>query len=222
MKLQSILAALCLLAAIAAYALTPHQRLAELEPINLEQMIPTEFGEWKMEPTSEAIISSPEQDAFVKSIYSQVLSRTYVNRAGERIMLSIAYTRDQSDNAGKQSHRPEVCYPAQGFTIKRNQRSTLPTPYGDIAIRQLVAELGQRVEPLTYWTTVGNRVVVNGTEVKLAQINYGLNGTIPDGLIFRVSSIGDQVQTEYQHHQEFVTSLLSSISGKERERIAGF
>ena len=221
MKLQSILAALCLLAAIAAYALTPHQRLAELEPINLEQMIPTQFSEWKMEPTSEAIISSPEQDAFVKSIYSQVLSRTYVNRAGERIMLSIAYTRDQSDNSGTQSHKPEICYPAQGFTIKRNQSSALQTQYGDIPIRQLVAEQGRRIEPLTYWTTVGNKVAVNGTGAKLAQLNYGLHGIITDGLIFRVSSIGEDIKNEYKAQNEFVNVLMTEIGSSARKKIAG-
>ncbi len=191
MKLQSMLAALCLLAAIAAYALTPHLRLADLEPINLEQMIPTEFGEWKMEPTSEAIISSPEQDAFVKSIYSQVLSRTYVNRAGERIMLSIAYTRDQSDNAGQQAHRPEVCYPSQGFSILETQNSSIVTKFGGISTKQLVAQNGNRTEPVTYWIMVGHLPTSNSQQEKLAKLQYAIEGVIADGLLFRVSTISN-------------------------------
>ena len=101
---QALLAALCLLAALGAYLLTPRQMLADLEPVNLEQMVPKQFGDWRALPQNDDVITSPEQDAFIKSIYSQVLSRVYVDDAGHRIMLSIAYTRDQSDNAGTQSH----------------------------------------------------------------------------------------------------------------------
>ena len=221
MKLQSILAALCLLAAIAAYALTPHQRLAELEPINLEQMIPSQFGEWKMEPTSEAIISSPEQDAEIKKIYSQTLSRTYVNSQNQRVMLSVAYTRDQSDNTGSQSHKPEICYPAQGFTIESNRISTLNTGPGMISVKELLAVQGGRVEPIIYWTMVGNRVAINSWQLKSAQLSYGLNDIIPDGLVFRVSSINGREKDRYALLKAFVTDLIASLDSVNRNRLSG-
>ena len=222
MKLQSMLAALCLLAAIAAYALTPHLRLADLEPINLEQMIPTEFGEWKMEPTSEAIISSPEQDAFVKSIYSQVLSRTYVNRAGERIMLSIAYTRDQSDNSGTQSHKPEICYPAQGFKLNSIRNIKIETRYGFVDGIAMIAKQGDRTEPLIYWTTVGEMVNNARFSIKIAQMGYAVHNIIPDGMVFRVSSIGDDEGYQILGQKKFINEMVDSLSVKARHRIVGF
>jgi EpsI family protein len=39
----------------------------------------------------------------------------YVNASGYRIMLSLAYGSDQ--RGALQAHKPEVRYPAQGFTL---------------------------------------------------------------------------------------------------------
>jgi len=44
------------------------------------------------------LIANPEQEAQINKIYNQTLTRTYVNPTGERIMLSIAYGGDQTDN----------------------------------------------------------------------------------------------------------------------------
>ena len=61
---QALLAALCLLTALGAYLLTPRQMLADLEPVNLEQMVPKQFGDWKALPQHDGVITSPEQEAF--------------------------------------------------------------------------------------------------------------------------------------------------------------
>lgn len=221
MKRQFILALLCLITALAAYNFTPSQRLADRWLVNLEQMIPPEFGEWQMEQAQQTLVVSAEQTVFIQSIYSQVLSRSYVNRYGDRIMLSIAYTQDQSDNTGKQSHRPEICYPAQGFVIRDNRHSTLHSPMGSIKLNQLIAVQGERVEPISYWTMIGSKAVNSVIETKLAQIGYGLHGMIADGLIFRVSTLGSDPAIEYAKQEQFINQLITSLSGSDRQRIAG-
>jgi hypothetical protein len=40
-----------------------------------------------------------------------------VNAGGSRIMLSFAYGGDQ--HGSLLAHNPEVCYPAQGFVLKK-------------------------------------------------------------------------------------------------------
>lgn len=221
MRLQAILALLCALTAAAAYHFTPHLMLADLQPVKLETMIPTQFGSWKMVPEGTDIISSPEQDEFIKSIYSQVLTRTYIDNAGNHIMLSIAYTRDQSDNSGTQSHKPEICYPAQGFNISSTKKTIINGAFGDINARQVVAIQGERVEPIIYWTMIGNNVVNSAFLLKKSQIEYGFGGYIPDGLIFRISTIGQDIQDEYKIQNKFVDDLLGSVSSSTRKRISG-
>lgn len=218
---QGLLALLCLLAAVGAYLLTPRQFLADLEPVNLEQIVPLQFGDWKALPQHDDVITSPEQEAYIKSIYSQTLSRVYADSQGHRVMLSIAYTRDQSDNAGTQSHKPEICYPAQGFQIRGKQVGALDTnPTAGSAVR-MVAVNGSRIEPLTYWLMIGHDRAVTHWDIKRWQMAYGLYGQIPDGLIFRVSVIDEDIEQGFALQQQFLQQLFSGLSPTALRRLAG-
>lgn len=221
MRRQAVLLLLCSLAAIASSYFTPHQMLADLQPVTLETMIPKQFGEWSMIPANGEIISSPEQERFVKSIYSQVLTRTYIDQAGHHIMLSIAYTRDQSDNSGTQSHKPEICYPAQGFIIKNSMQRAFHTKYGAISVRQLVTQHLDRVEPLSYWTMVGKWPVQGTIQTKMAQMKYGFQNVVADGLIFRISMINNNANDAYIVQERFLEQLMDSLPIKNRTRLAG-
>lgn len=200
---------------------TPHlQRAPAGTMINLSSMIPARFGEWQEQPELNLIVIDPATKQQIDKIYNQTLSRTYVNRAGDRVMLAIAYGSNQSD--GMQVHKPEICYPAQGFQITGLVKSVMVLPYHrSIPVERLVASHDHRVEPITYWTTVGNQVEVDGLRWKLAQLRYGLAGVIPDGLMFRVSSIDNNVQHAYAMQNRFVNELVASLSKKERDRIVG-
>lgn len=225
MKLISfkhLIIGLCMFAAAGiALALKPTTKVADSgSKIDLETLIPKTFGDWKMDATITPLIANPEQEALINKIYSQTLTRTYVNAAGERIMLSIAYGGDQSDNMAL--HKPEVCYPAQGFQILKNPTiSSFATEEGSISVKRLVATQGQRIEPITYWTTVGDKVAVNAVKWKLQQVKYGLTGKIPDGLLFRISSIQADETKAYQTQDAFTRDLLKTMSPSGRERIIG-
>lgn len=211
----------CMFAAAGmALALKPTTKIADAGPkIDLETLIPQTFGDWKIDETITPLIANPEQEALISKIYNQTLTRTYVNAKGERIMLSIAYGGDQTDSM--QVHKPEVCYPAQGFQILKNATDTFSTGEGNIPIKRLVATQGQRIEPITYWRTVGDAVEVSGVSWKLQQLKYGLTGKIPDGLLFRISSIQADESKAYQTQDAFTRDLLKAMSPSGRERIIG-
>lgn len=203
-----------------AIALAPHEKIAVLGPkVDLETMIPKQFGVWKMDESIAPIMASPEQQAIINRIYNQTLSRTYVNGRGDRIMLAIAYGGDQGK--GMEVHRPEVCYPAQGFQILKSLQATLSTPNGPIPVKRLVAEQGPRIEPITYWITLGDEVPEGGIRWKLTQIKYGLTGKIPDGLLFRVSSIQDDDRAAYATQGTFINDLLNAMPARDRVKLAG-
>lgn len=204
-----------------ALALKPTTRVADTGPrVDLETLIPKTFGDWKTDATITPLIANPEQEALINKIYSQTLTRTYINSGGERIMLSIAYGGDQSDNMAV--HKPEVCYPAQGFQILKSPTiSSFSTGEGSIPVKRLVATQGARVEPITYWTTVGDTVAVNGLKWKIQQLKYGLTGKIPDGLLFRISSIQADDAKAYQIQDKFTRDLLKALPPGGRQRIIG-
>lgn len=201
-------------------ALRPTHRVADIGPkIDLEAMIPQAFGDWHEEKQSSAQIVDPRTKEMLDKLYSQTLTRTYVNTRGYRIMLSIAYGEDQSD--GRQVHKPEVCYPAQGFTLKDKQFGVLQTAYRAIPVIRILTSLGERIEPVTYWVTVGTVVVRGGVEKKLAEMRYGLNGEIPDGMLFRISSIDAQVDEAYVKQAQFASELLDQLTSANRQRLIG-
>jgi len=216
--------ALCILMVSSAAftkVITPTEKLADQRPpLNLDALVPTRLGDWQEDRSLASAVVNPQTEAALEKIYAQTLSRTYVNRNGQRIMLSIAYGRDQGGES-TQAHRPEICYSAQGFGLHGDHVDALQTPYGDIPVRRLVAVNGQRIEPITYWVTVGDKATLPGFRRKLAQLAYGLNGTIPDGLIFRVSTIQRNAQDAYRLQDQFVNALLASVTPAQRERLAG-
>lgn len=201
-------------------ALTPTKKIADQqERIDLEIMIPTEFGDWRVDKSIIPLQVDAETQAMLDKIYNQTLSRTYVNSLGERIMLSVAYGGDQSDNLAV--HKPEVCYYAQGFEIMKTYADELLTLYGKLPIKRLLAVKGYRNEPITYWVTVGNKAVLPGIDEKLQQLKYGLTGNVPDGMLVRVSSIDVDNAKAYQLQAVFIQDLLSSVNTSERTRLIG-
>ena len=165
-------------------------------------------------------VVNPQQTELLNQLYSQILTRTYYNSQGYRIMLSIAYGEDQRD--GNQLHYPEVCYPAQGFQVTSNRKGTLDTGLGLIPVRRLETHLSQnRFEPITYWTTVGTQSLTGGVDKKLAEMRYGLRGEIPDGLLFRVSSIDKDPGSAFEVQAKFVREMVASLKDEERLRISG-
>lgn len=212
-RLRAVISLVLMVAAFAiAQAWTPRTKLADSRPrVVLESMFPKQFGEWRVDDRMPVQLISPDQAAVLDKIYNQTLSRTYVNAQGERVMLSVAYGGDQSD--GTRAHRPEVCYPAQGFDMLSNVRSALALETGgELQVRRLVARLGGRVEPITYWVTVGEFTATSGTEQKLAQLRYGVRGMIPDGMLMRVSTIDANAARSYQLQDRFVRDLRRAMA----------
>jgi EpsI family protein len=217
---NSLLLVLMMTASGLAWTLTPTHRIADDgQKVDLETMIPKQFGKWREETQRRTQMVDPQQKETIAKIYSQTLMRTYTDEAGDIIMLSIAYGADQSDS--KQLHYPDVCYPAQGFQVFSTQLGVVKTDFGDIRVKRLLTSLGSRTEPLTYWSTVGNKVVVGSNETKLEQLKYGFCGQIPDGLLFRVSSIERDPKVAYSMQENFVRELIAFLPANNRLKLAG-
>jgi EpsI family protein len=215
-----LLLAIMTCAAWIAHATKPTELMAKSRGNpKLETIVPSTFGSWRQANQFAGQVVNPQQTALLESLYSQVLTRTYFNANGGVVMLSIAYGENQSD--GLALHYPDVCYPAQGFKLSAASNSILSTRFGNIPVRRLQTELGQRKEPLTYWSTIGNRAVQGGTARKLEQLRYGFNGQIPDGLIFRVSSINGNAPLAYELQAQFISDLLGAIQPQQRQFLSG-
>jgi len=220
-KVSNFLIGIVMIAAAGlTVAITPTHRVADkLPPVNLESMIPKQFGDWAIDEKVVYQQVSPDVKAALDKIYTVVLTRTYINSRGYRIMLSIPYGIDQSD--GLSAHDPEGCYPAQGFQIESKSKELLRTSSGDIPVRRMEASSGDRHEPVTYWFTVGNHAVNNDWERKKAQMRHALKGEIPDGMLVRASSIDVNTQEAYRIQGMFIEDLVKALPPESRTRVSG-
>jgi EpsI family protein len=200
--------------------MTPSLKISNQQnQINLEAIIPNEFNGWKIDLSEVPLMVDPEVTGSINKIYNQTLSRTYINDKGERVMLSIAYGRDQSTDL--QVHRPEVCYLASGYNIGEMTKTFVDTSIGRIPVMHLVAKLGNRNEPITYWIRVGDSLTGGWFEQKSASLRYGLTGMVPDGLLFRISTISNDEQDSYRIQQTFLKDIFQSIRSDDRHWLVG-
>ena len=225
MKRRSVLLAAAMVgsAGLADWA-TPRRLLAAEMPLPaLEQLLPMRFAHWQGEDASRHQLVSADVRAVLQALYQQTLARVYRHPRLGTVMMAVAYGGDQSD--ATRVHRPEVCYPAQGFQIdgihqarlemgREPNRLTLP-------VRRLRAQLGTRHEPITYWITVGRRVASQSAEQKLIQLHYALEGLIPDGLLMRISSVDRDDAQAYWVHLRFVDALWQAVDPAWRNRLFG-
>ncbi|HET7791768.1 MAG TPA: EpsI family protein, partial [Rhizobacter sp.] len=89
-----------LLAACGAELLKPtHQLAVQMQAVQLTQQVPEAFADWRVDTATVPVLPDPTLQARLDSVYDQTLARAYVNAKGERVMLTIAYGRDQSSEA---------------------------------------------------------------------------------------------------------------------------
>jgi EpsI family protein len=214
-----LVGAVMVLTAGASLALKPSRVQQDKATFDLEEIILRSFGDWTVDPNVVPIPPTPDVQADLKALYAQIVSRTYVNRRGERVMLMVAYGGDQS-NALK-AHLQEVCYAAQGFEIRHRSHDTLRFHGEAIPVTRVLAVRGQRSEPVTYWLTMGDRVLLGRLDRLMVQLRFGLSGRIPDGMLVRVSNISTDPARAFKEHEEFIGALLGGIRRGEARRLFG-
>ncbi|MBA5607586.1 EpsI family protein [Duganella sp. FT3S] len=211
--------AMLLTVALAKVA-TPVHKLADSRPmIDLQSAIPSQFGDWREDRNLLAEVVNPTAAAELQRIYAQTLMRTYVNRDGERVMLSVAYGRDQTDSLSV--HFPEGCYGGQGFAVGPTTRQPVAIDGMTIPMARLVASSYNRNEPVSYWIVVGDRAVNNSWDMKLAKLSYAMHGFIADATLMRVSNITLDNERGYQVQQQFVGQMLAAMPPALRYHFAG-
>jgi EpsI family protein len=222
LSLALVLTLLMIGAAVApsAVSLSPSANRS-LPPFVLEQLVPTSFPGWRAVEHGSAQVINPQSQQILEKIYSQALTRTYISNDGYMIMLSIAYGNEQRGELGL--HEPYNCYPAQGFTITERRYSVISTGGGQVSVQRLEAQQGTRVEPITYWVRIGEKNITGMSLFgrRLEDIRFALKGYVPDGLLFRVSSIDVQRERAFARHDQFVSDLMNAVGAAGRTTLVG-
>jgi EpsI family protein len=119
-------------------------------------------------------------------------------------------------------HRPETCYPAQGFSIEGIARTTLALDRADpIAAQTFTAVRDTREEHLLYWTRISESFPLTTGEEYRAIFGGVLRGIVPDGVLVRFSTIDADKAQAMAALQEFAGALLAQSPEKLREILVG-
>ena len=207
-------------AALSAVAVPRRHLAVELAPLDLEDNIPHQFEDWKVDHSIAPILPSADVRERLNQLYNTVFSRTYMDMQGNRIMFLIAYGADQADRMTL-AHLPEACYSSQGFQVWPSSVATVPADGRLLEVLRLRTRKGLRVEPVTYWTTVGDGAFVDEVGRRMARARYAIRGIVPDGMLVRVSSIDEHEAAAFERQANFIAALFRSLSKGIRVRIFG-
>lgn len=213
---ETLIGGAFLAAAIAGFALKPRRTENLLGTAKLDDLVPKAIGPWRFDSASGLVL--PPADQLRDAIYSQLLTRTYVHGNMGSVMLLIAYSGAQDGTV--QIHRPEVCYPASGYRLTRVAQHELSLAPGiAVPARAITAETEVRREQLIYWTRLGRHFPTRWIEQRTAVAAENFAGTIPDGVLVRVSSTGPGDQLPVL--DGFARALLGAVGLRMRQVLLG-
>lgn len=215
-----LLGALCVGGAVAGTALKPRREVRLLASGKLADVVPTTFGAWVSENAGDPYAVNGEGTLSAK-LYNELLVRQYFNTdTGVGVMMLMAYGGRQSDEL--QLHRPEVCYPAFGFNVTRNERVALPLSRSvSVPARRLAAEKEGRIESIIYWSRMGELLPQDGGQQRSARLKIAMQGIIPDGLLSRFSMTGNNPQQQWLEIAGFVGELIGAVAPARRNALIG-
>ena len=208
-------------ATMAAVAMKPRHLMARSQKeLDLEKTLPVAFGQWRAAP-GVRLVEPPGSDTLSHEIYNQEVARGYLDPDGHLVMLLVAYGESQSERL--QLHRPEICYAAQGFSVSRPVDGSLSYSVTEppLEIRRVMTFREERVEPITYWMRIGYDVSEGVLERQRLKLEYGLRGLVPDGALFRVSTVGVPQVESYRVEDQFIRDLIAAVDPTMRAFMVG-
>lgn len=206
-------------AALAAIARPPRPDPGASPAVDLARLFPERFGAWRVDELSKAFVRPVTRDGRAYGLYDQLLERTFVNAGGTRVMLSVAYGREQS--AGLQMHRPEICYRSGGYAISGMRPAVLSVAGRSVTTTRLLARLPGRPEPITYWTLMGGVVVSDAATARRRRLAAVLHHQVLDGLLVRISSIDDDTDRAHSLQARFADEIVAAIAPADRAFVIG-
>lgn len=210
----------CAVAAGAAYALKPRRDVSLLVGSTLAVVVPSAFGDWTSREVGDPLaINGP--GTLSAKLYNELVVRVYTNTVtGSEVMMLLAYGAKQTDEL--QLHRPEVCYPAFGYALVRNEPVGLQVAPGvSIPARQLVAEVEDRRESVMYWSRMGEFLPSSAGEQREMRLKIAMQGIIPDGLLARFSVVTLDEGSPFSELGVFIPALLRAVAHNRRQVLIG-
>jgi EpsI family protein len=207
-------------AALAARAMRPSLKADQAAP-PLEGLIPKQVDTWRAVQTARVPVSmytSRDQP------YDDQIARTYVDDQRHELMLAVAYGAHQRQEV--KIHRPELCYPAQGWQVVQLQRASFDLGQREgppVIGHRMVVTTGTVDEAVSYWIRIGSTYSDSPWRTRWVIIQEGLAGHMTDGVLVRFSerlAHGAAPDEAFARQAAFARSLFAQLSPEGRTLLA--
>lgn len=188
-----------------SYLASPKAIAKPIGPEAFRDSIPAQVGGWTSRKSQEVVL--PPQDESNK-LYENQETRVYQGPGLPAIMFLVAFSSIQQNDV--QVHRPEICYPASGFQILKTAPTQISYRGQSFAGRELIAHRGGLHERVIYWIRVGNSFPTSWREQRITMALGNLRGSIPDGVLFRVSAIEEPGESTSPMLRKFIEEFLNA------------
>ncbi|MBV9528631.1 exosortase C-terminal domain/associated protein EpsI [Sphingomonas sp.] len=183
----------------------------------LGQMIPNRVGDWVRQPFADILI--PVGETGEDKTYDDLFTGYYADVGGAGIMLLIAYGSAQVGDT--ELHRPEVCYPAAGFRLKRWPDVTLDFAGKQVRAAVTTASAPERIEQMLYWSRLGHDFPTTSLAQRWSILRQMLRGAVPDGVLVRMSTINGDREEGLAILEQFAGDLMMSAPPALRTMLVG-
>lgn len=210
----------CAAAAGGAFALTPRRHVSLLGAKRLADIVPKAFRDWVSVDTTELVAAS-EPGSLAARLYGETIGRIYhQSSSGAALMAMFAHGETQSDDL--QLHRPEVCYPAFGYSIAFSRPLFVSMPRAvSIPSRVLVARGADQQQVLLYWTRLGEYLPQDRRAQQIARLRTAFAGEVGDGVLARISAVATEVDGAIEVMSGFASSLVMAMAPNDRSALIG-
>ena len=216
---QTLIGLACAAAAGTAFAAAPRRSEDRLRGIKLDSLVPTRIGPWSYGDAQDVIVARAD-DALPVAGSDQLVARAYQAKNVPAIMLVVAYGSTQG--ATLQLHRPETCYPGQGFKLENFSEPELKfASFRLVHARRFTAIRDERVERVVYWTRIADSFPRNTAGEYRAILGSVLKGVVPDGVLVRISTITRDHFAADRALNEFASALVRQTSAEGRRILLG-
>lgn len=219
-----VLSGVVLAAAAAGRGLRP-TLVIDQKPPSLDSLVPKRIGPWQLVPDPRIQVSlSTGGETTRDQPYDDQILRTYVDGQGHEVMLAVAYGARQRQEV--KIHRPELCYPAQGWQVTGIQPTTfdIANSHGPvIAGHRMVVRNGGLDEAVSYWIRIGSTYSSSAWRTRWVIIQEGMSGRMSDGVLVRLSQrlpAGTTPDEAFDRQASFARLMVQELSPEGRRLLA--
>jgi EpsI family protein len=207
------------LLAAGCWGLRPQRAFARLSDDALNRALPDAIGGYHMYPGGDFIV--PPEDELSRKLYDKTVTRVYVPPVQTQAPVMALFAYGSTQNLTLELHRPEECYPMQGFTLSGTRAIPLRVGGHAVPATFVTASRAGRTEHVLFWSRIGTVFPPSRWSESWTVAKANMRGIMPDGMLVRLSMIHDDADAARSALTAFAGGLGTALSPVGRQIVLG-